>query len=1218
MEFTKDQQKAIYTRNRNLLVSAAAGSGKTAVLVKRIIEMITDTNQPIDVDQILVVTFTSAAASEMRERIGDAIEKRLEESIDDPVASAHLHRQLTLLSCANIMTVHAFCMKVLKSHYHTIDLDPAFHIGDEYEFTLLKKDVILDLLEEKYQEGSEEFLNFVESYSGSKTDEAIEELILTAYRFAISNPWPKEWLISNVEKLNIQDESKLSESTYYEMMKTIVKMKLSWVKEMMEQAKEICNETMGPAHYLETVRLYQDFADKIISTEMDYTKLWMEFNQFQIPKLSTKRTGFDPVLKEQVKKKLDWTKDTIVSLKEDYFAYTKEQVVEDILGTYKALKVLAQLTIEFMDRYSQVKAEKGLIDFNDIEHMALNVLVMKGENGIEPTAVAESYRDYFTEILIDEYQDSNSVQETILTAISKESLGTPNIFMVGDVKQSIYKFRLAKPELFMSKYDSYTETDSPYQRIDLHQNFRSRKSVIDTVNYVFSQIMTKQLGDVTYDDNAALHLGANYEPDTLNHFSTEMILVHQDEMDEQEETLEQDASLQELEARAIAKRILELVNPQSEVRVMDKKTGRQRPVSYRDIVVLLRTTTGWVETFKEVFEQYSVPVYTDTKTGYFNTLEIRTIMNVLMVIDNPRQDIPLVAVLRSPFVGLNGEELAKIRTQFPDVEMIDGVEQYYESVIEEDELSKKVGKFLSMLKKWRDLAVYMPMDELLSTIYTDTHFYAYTSLLPQGNKRTANLDMLMDRATMYEKTSYRGVFNFIRYMENIQKYDMDFGEASVLSENDDLVKLMSIHKSKGLEFPIVFVAGLGKKFNKTDLYKKVVFHQDFGMGSDYINHEERYRVPTIPKTVITAKLEQELLSEEMRILYVALTRAKEKLILVGTVKKLEKSLEKWSESLSSKSIGQHYLLGAYSFLDFIMPTFMRHPNCKELRKIIEHDESGILDAEFNLDVECIPDYDLISQGSGLEITEDRLQSIKEGLALLKQIVPNEEDPNIKKLNWVYPYASLLDAKVQVSVSDLKRVSSIEPDLVDEAPLIPKFIQKEQGLTSAQKGTAYHKVMFYLDFGLEPTKAIVEKYLDGLLEKNILTEKERPYINASYLMAFLKNPICKRMKQRIDTVKRETPFVMGLPANELYKELELDTKDLMMVQGVIDLYFEEEDGLVLIDYKTDYVKPDEGWILAERYRDQMYYYRRALEQMTGKTVKESYLFALSLSQLIRVS
>ena len=1206
VNYTKEQQKVIDSRNRNLLVSAAAGSGKTAVLVERILQMIIQNE--IQIDQLLVVTFTNAAASEMRERIGLALEKKIEE---EP-SNRFLHKQLILLPNANIMTIHAFCLKIIKNYYHTIQLDPSFRIGDETELNLLKNDIVKEVLETHYAHPKASFLHFVESFSTGKTDEIIDEVILSIDRFASSHPWPFRWLDEKVNALNFTTIEDVQNSIYYKMLLKETKDSLEVIEKKLQQVKDLCKVENGPAHYLEAVDGYIRQVD-IIKEEFSkgYSAIKSSMDNFSSIRLSSKRKGFDPLLRDQAKSLLDSVKKEISLLRDTYFTQSIDQIQKDCEASYRAIQEAVELAKEFRDFFQKEKEDKNIIDFNDIEHFALKILVDDQGN---PTDVAKEVRDSFHEILIDEYQDSNLVQETILCSISKEPLGTPNMFMVGDVKQSIYKFRLAKPEIFMEKYETYSELDSFYQLINLHKNFRSRKEVLGGINFIFSQVMSKELGNVTYDNKTALHLGATYDDSGESDYIPEVMII--------DSKSNEDYSLtdRQIEARMIGNRIHQLLN--TDFQVYDKQLGSFRKVQYKDIVILLRTTSGWVKEFSDELSKMGIPMYTDSATGYFDTLEISTIVNLLKIIDNPRQDLSLVSILRSPIVGLSAKDLVLIRKWHEGVEFYDALNNYYKGTTIKDELYEKVDRFICRLKEWREKSTYLSIDELIYLLYEETNYYYYVTLLPKGKQRKANLDIFVDRASTYEQTSYRGLFNFIRYIENMKKYEIDLGEASIFSENDNLVKIMSIHKSKGLEFPVVFVAGLGKQFNMMDLRQPLVCHQDLGFGADFVDYEKRYKFTTLPKSMIKQQIKKELLSEELRILYVALTRAKEKLILVGTINDIEKQARNWCASLynDTKTVDHYTLHNQKSFIDWIMSALARHPDGSFIRELVEE--------PINVPI-CLSDeqskfsFQLVQ--SDAIINETNHQVVEEE-TLLERFNEWEEQSLTSDfsntLDWVYPYESLTTVNVTQSVSDIKRkkmLSELDDSsnyMINIRQTTPTFMLEEKQLTSAERGTAFHKVMYYLNFELIPSAINVEDFLVDLEKHKIITRSERKSIYKRAVIEFLKSPISQRMRLS-ERVKRETPFVLGIPVKELSDKPNMDVDEQVMIQGVIDVFFEEEDGLVLLDYKTDSIRKGQEHILVKRYKEQMYYYKRALEQITNQSVKEIILYSVSLAKGIKL-
>ncbi|MCT4597792.1 MAG: helicase-exonuclease AddAB subunit AddA [Vallitalea sp.] len=1222
--WTTEQQKVINTRNRNLLVSAAAGSGKTAVLVERIIQMITDSHNPVDIDSLLVVTFTNAAASEMRQRISEALEKKIDENPED----RYLHKQLSLLPNSNIMTIHAFCLNVIKNNFHLINLDPSFRVADETELTLLKSDIVKEVLEEHYMmEENEDFIALIESYATGKSDNRIEELIIELYRFSMSNPWPNKWLNEKVEELNINNQEDFNELHWIKYITDLLKKEIPLYIRLLEHCEQICNSDNGPIGYLDTIILdmknIKALEDMLNSSYSDISQKIVEIKFGAIGRC---KKDVDKQLMTMVKDIRDDIKESLNKIQTEFFYKSKDSIIEDINNTYPVIKALVNLVEQFSNKYQETKAEKNIIDFNDIEHFALNILISEDEEGNKiPSQVALELQDTFNEIMIDEYQDSNLVQETILTSVSKVSKEMPNIFMVGDVKQSIYKFRLAKPELFMEKYRTYSNEESSYQKIDLYKNFRSRKSVIDSTNYIFSQIMSSEYGDVIYDDRASLHLGASYEDykEGLIAGATEVIIVNECDNDNNEEEI----TSTELEAKVVADRIKHLVKGDNPYNIYDKKLGKYRPAMYKDIVILMRSTSSSSGIFVEELLKYDVPAYTDATSGYFDTIEVKTIISLLKIIDNPRQDIPLISILRSPIVGCNASELVRIKEVFPSGEFYDAYHQYIIGSINDDKLSQKLIKFNDMLNSWRKKAVYMPLNELILNIYEESHYYNYVSVMTGGRQRQANLNLLIDKSIKYESTSYKGLFNFIRYLEKIHKYSIDMGEAVIFGESENLVRIMSIHKSKGLEFPIVFIASMGKQFNMQDINKPILLHQDLGFGPKYVNYEQRYETKTIPKSIISHKIKNESLSEELRILYVALTRAREKLILVGSCKDISKKADKVSKYLFFDEIllSTKLISNGRSYIDWIMPTLLRHKNGQVIRELINNNFINFIDEIYNheasFEIKVISVNDILDKEEQLFNARTETYENLLNWDIDKNYSDYSKEYFDNHLNWKYPHEDAVLKPVKVSVSEIKRQSLPDETIEHEEmfeniePYKPKFVEESLKLTPSQRGTAFHKVMQHIDFLQLNKYDYIEKYLLSLQQLDIITEKERNSISIKSILQFSKSNLLKRMidAEEKKQLKREVPFVIGIKASSIYKDSSIDEK--ILVQGVVDCYFIEDDEIVLVDYKTDFIRKNEEDVLINRYKKQMELYSNALESITHKTVKQCILYAFSIGEEI---
>ena len=947
VQWTKEQQEVIRLRDRNILVSAAAGSGKTAVLVERILSKITDNTHPADIDRLLIMTFTRAAAGEMKERISAVIEKALGEDPDNE----HLQRQTTLLHTAQITTIDGFCAYIIRNYFHLIGLDPGYRTADEGELKLLRGDVVKALLEEHYAQKDEKFQKFVECFATGKSDENLGDLIQKLYEMAMSNPFPEEWLQKCLGDYRIESLEELRETEWMKMLWDAVGDELQEAELLIREARNVCAEADGPYLYedalnsdLILVRDLQELAEK-----RDYNGTVKVLVKPAFARLSTKKAlDVEEQKKQRVKELRDEEKGILKELGQRYFQSSEEEILEMIRYVREPIEMLIELTIQFMEQFGMAKREKNILDFTDMEHFALQILMTKEGEEIHMSQAARELSAKYDEVLVDEYQDSNFVQELLTTAVSGWINQKKNIFMVGDVKQSIYRFRLARPELFMEKYKSYSTEEAKEQRIDLHKNFRSRAQVLESVNFIFRQIMGEDLGGVAYDKDAALYPGASFpEGESEEFVKTEVLLIEKDgeEMADVQESADAGAqgsqmelenqNAQELEALAIAQRIQEIVGKEQ---IVDKETREYRSVEYGDIVILLRTAYGWAETFREVLASQGIPVYCTSRTGYFSALEIVTVLNYLKVCDNPLQDIPLMGVLRSPIVGCTSQELAELRIHYPKGLLYESLTAYVgessktDFLTEKDFLKLKLSNFLQLLEKVRNMAAYTPVHELILYVLKETGYGNYARALPGGEQRFANLTMLVEKAMDYEKTSYRGLFNFVRYIEQLQAYEVDYGEVNLTGAGNTAVEIMTIHKSKGLEFPVVFVAGMGKQFNFQDMNAGLLLHPELGIGADAVIPEKRVIASSLNKQIIRRQLLKESLGEELRVLYVAMTRAKEKLILTGTVGKLEKQMVSLSRFLDEEEellpLGTR--IKAKNYWAFVLPALVRHRAMSEL------------------------------------------------------------------------------------------------------------------------------------------------------------------------------------------------------------------------------------------------------------------------------------------------
>ncbi len=1199
VKWTEEQKKVIEVRDKNVLVSAAAGSGKTAVLVERILSLVCGDGEgdtPIDVDQLLVVTFTNAAAAEMRERVGLALEKRLEE---DP-ENVHLQKQQTLIHNAQITTIHSFCQYVIRSYFHQLDLDPSFRIGDEGEIKLLKGDVIRELLEEQYQQGREDFLHFVEVYATGKSDVAIEGLIRKLYEFAISFPYPERWLRSCMKAYEAKDEEALSQSNWMVFLLSFAGQILSDLQRELLEALEICREPGGPYMYEEALSRDLEQVERLCGCDT-YEAYRKELGGLAFPRLSSKRDqAVEEEKKAEVKSLRESMKKSLKDLKEKYFSCSQEQVLELLKKAAPATEELISLTVEFAEHYQEKKRSKNLADFPDLEHLALEILVedIEEESGtlkILSTDAAKELSEQYAQIMIDEYQDSNLIQEIILNSVSRNDRGTPNVFMVGDVKQSIYRFRQARPELFMEKYSSYPLTDEGTEiRIDLHKNFRSRQEVLASTNEVFSRLMIPSVGGIRYDEAAALYLGSDMpEPeDTCN--TPEFLLV---DMDIQETaTEEEELTGRELEAKAAADCIRRIVENRQ---IWDGKAGEFRPARYGDMVILLRSLTGWGDIYARVLTGEGIPAHTESRTGYFTTIEIQTLLNLLRVVDNPRQDIPLASVLKSMIGGCSDEDLAKIKSTFPKIPFHAACMRYEREVAGEPE-GKKLNVFYEKLREYRMRAEYLSIHEFLWYVLEDTGYGDYLAAQPGGEQRQANVRMLVERAIAFENTSYRGLFHFVRYIEQLQSYHEDFGEAGLTGENEDAVRIMTIHKSKGLEFPIVIVAGLGKSFNRQDTRSRVVIHPELGLGVDCVDLEQRVKMATLPKKVMQKALDLEMLGEELRVLYVACTRAKEKLILLGSGTKLEQKLEKCRTAGREKTLSFLEISSGKTYLDWLLPAIAGQESSSfVLTKVTLGEQTG----------------EEIEKQVSLEWQRERLTHLQD--------LPERDEEFARfleeRLNVTYPYEEETALRVKLSVSELKRAGQTEEEEEDTllypqeeiVPYIPKFIQEGEPVSGAARGTAYHKVLECIDLSEIHHSSQVKAAMEALVREGRLTQEMADAVRPYDIFAFARTKLSRRMigakgEGRLYT---EQPFVIQMPAREL--ELGYESEEPILIQGIIDAYFYEGDEIVVVDYKTDYVLSKDE--LLKKYQRQLDYYELALERLTGRRVKEKVIYSFCLRQ-----
>ncbi|MCM1182032.1 MAG: helicase-exonuclease AddAB subunit AddA [Roseburia sp.] len=1238
VSFTPEQQRVIDVRDSNILVSAAAGSGKTAVLVERIIRRITDASRPVDIDRLLIVTFTSAAAAQMRERISAAVSRLLEEHPENE----HLQRQASLIHNAQITTIDSFCLFIIRNNFNEIGLDPGFRVADEGEIRLLESDVMNKLLEDAYAEPTPRFLRFVESYSAGSSEKMIEEAILRLYHFAMSYPFPERWLRERLEDYRLEDIRELKDKPWFAVALDYMDTVLAECAQRLTQGLAIAGSAGGPAQYTEN--LTEDLAlIARLQAERDYAALYELFAAVSFTRLSSKRAeGVDPLLKEAVKAIRDEVKDSVSDMKKLLFQLPPEDIFDDMAVCREAVEELVSLTLAFKQRLDGAKRDKNVIDFSDMEHFALDILLRVDEAGaVKPRETALALQDYFEEIMIDEYQDSNEVQELLLKCVSGEEKGRFNRFMVGDVKQSIYKFRLARPEIFMDKYDTYVTNETEAQgrvRIDLRMNFRSRSEVTEAANFICGQLMKKQVGNVEYDEQSALYAGATYPPPPEGGspllYQTELLLA----VDPQEE----DAvahSEKEREAMMVASRIRELVG---HFPVTDAETGAQRPARYADIVLLLRATSGWDEDFRRVLSERGIPVHVTGRAGYFETIEIQGIVNILKVLDNPLQDIPFFGVLRLPCFGFTEEEIVRMKCHSEHSSeklfLYEQVTRYRETE-GQTALGQKAARLLDTIARYRRMVAYTPIKELIQQIINDTGYTAYVGAMQGGDQRRANIELLLERAGAFQKTSFYGLFHFIRYLETMQEQEVDLGEANILDENADVVRIMTIHKSKGLEFPICFVCGLAKQFNQMDVRRSILMDAELGIGVDYIDPQLRVKRRTLRKNVVARRMKEDTRGEDLRVLYVALTRAREKLILTGYVAEPAKKLA--AGRLTAMETGEKLpystLMKAGSYMDLILAALMRHRCMRALSEELGMDTTLPCGAQpYEPSYASVPIKIAVYNGHETCAEQFREQGraaiLEENLDNAGKYADNELSKTLReRLQYRYPYAYLEGLKVKTTVSELKKASYAElAEEADELILppresyVPRFAEADGDgqteSTAVQYGTAVHKVMELLSFSedfLYTEGGAADKRLYALvcrereqwLAEGRVAPRELSCVGSGRITEFFKSGLAQRIiaANARGELFKEQPFVLGIPAKKLrgqYPETET-----VLIQGVIDVFFYEGDEIVLADYKTDRVRT--GQELIDRYRTQLDYYQMALEQITGKRVKERYLYSFAL-------
>ncbi len=1235
-EWTREQLEAITSRDRRILVSAAAGSGKTSVLVERIVRRVTDPVAPVDVDRLLVVTFTNGAAAEMRERIGRAVNAALERS----PGSTHLGRQQTLLQRASISTIHSFCLDVIRQHFYRLELDPVFRVMDETEAAMLQLDVLDDVLEQYYAAENAEFLRLADCYGGSKDDGGVQELVLQLYKFSRSTPRPDAWLAKLPDAFDLPEDAALDNLPWFRVLTTSVRNEIAAARSMTALAAGIAARPGGPAPYLAALEKDRVLLDELAGAcDAGWEALYHRFGGLSFAGLARcRKEEADEKLVRSVKKTREAMKKKIQGLQNKYFHRPPADLLADLRSLTGPAQTLTELVRHFADRYRQAKLERAVVDFNDLEHYALGILAE--DDSTRPSPVALELRQRYAEVLVDEYQDINAVQETILNLLTGDGGDAPGLFMVGDVKQSIYRFRLAEPGLFLAKYNRFANESGAGRLVNLARNFRSRRQVVEAVNYVFRQVMTPAVGEMEYDRRAELAYGAEYPPlPGETGADVELLLIDNtpddatdgreelsDEVEQREEgpveEPEEEPDNLQVEARTVARRIIELVESGHPVCGHD---GGYRPVTYRDMVVLMRAAVGRANTFVEEFRRLGIPAYAELTTGYFEATEVETMLALLRVIDNPRQDVPLAAVLTSAAGGFGSDDLARIR-------LAGGSGDFYDALVKtaregDGELPRRLDRFLRQLDRWRTLARQSALPELIWALYRETGYYDYVGGLPGGSQRQANLRALHQRAGQFEATAYRGLFRFLRFIERLRRSEGDMGTARALGENENVVRIMSIHKSKGLEFPVVITAGLGKKFNAANLNKNVLLHRDMGLGFQLVDPERRVAYPTVAKLAVREKMRSEELAEEMRLFYVAMTRAKEKLILVGAVSKLEDAAARWCAALGTEGFRLPDWLAARAdtYLDWLCPALAGHQDGAPLREL-----AGLAETV------PVPAGEIASRwvvrftgGKGGDMHDSSVpaEEYRRAVSKLQPVPltgPRSEEVEAR-LDWVYPHHRSHLVAARATVTALKSLHSGEEEKENkreifraDAAVKPAFIQQREGLTAAARGTALHLVMQLLDLNGDLSADGIKNQMALMAEREQVLPEQAAAVEPEAVAEFFSSPLGRRVLAG-RRVYREQPFTLALPLRDIYPDAggagaEADT---VLVQGIIDCLVEEEGGLLVVDYKTDYCTPETLPQLVERYRYQVELYARAAESLTGLPVTDRYLYLFYLREYIKI-
>lgn len=1192
--WTDEQWQAIWAKGQDMLVSAAAGSGKTAVLINRMIEKVLAEEDPISVDELLVVTFTNASAAEMRHRMLVALEKAVAENPE----SKHLRKQLRLINKAQISTLHSFCLQVVKQYAYLLEIDPGFRIANETEAALLRDDVLEAVLEDAYQgEGAEAVYRLADSFTSDRNDQAMEVLLNKLYDYSRVHPDPEQWLNQVPALYAVPEHASIDDLPFINDLKLAIRHAFEEALQLALEGQALALETDGPAVLETTFKMDIAIIEAAIES---LDKSWESLHEFSKslawPKAaSIKKDSCDLKLAEEAKGRRNDVKKLMNGIFESYFTRGPRRLLEEMRKMAPLMETLTGLAKTFAMHYKALKIDRALVDFSDLEHYALQILT----DGEQASDIAKEYQKQFKEVLVDEYQDTNLLQEKILSLVKSGSEASGNLFMVGDVKQSIYRFRLAEPMLFLGKYSRFTnDAEGTGLKIDLNANFRSRKEVLDGTNYIFSQIMGERVGEITYDASAELKHQAPFPEMDV---PLELALIHEPESDEEQED---DLAKSQWEARYIAGEIHKLMD--QETQVYDPWKQENRALEYSDIVVLMRSMT-WSGDFADEFKAAGIPLYAELTGGYFDAIEVMIMLNTLRVIDNPYQDIPLASVLRAPFIGLKENELAEIRLAAPNASYYEALKMFIRNGSGIDRAAaEKLQRFTLQLEDWRNLARRGSLAELIWQVYLDTNYYEMAGAMSNGKQRQANLRALHDRALEYEKTSFRGLFRFLRFIDRMRERGDDLGTAKSLSEKENVVRLMTVHKSKGLEFPVVFFAGTGRAFNEMDFRKSYLFDQDYGLAVKAINPDTRLEYTSLPFLAVKEMKQLQMKAEEMRVLYVAMTRAKERLYMTASVKDMERLLEKWKVNSSEVLMPDFMRSRAKSYLDWIGPALSRHTDASEIFGTDGH----VLTHHSRFHVSIIESTSL-------------LPTILDAEELLHDEVGEIDylDEISRRFDFRYPHQQAVEKRSKQSVSEMKRLQMLqrldEPESflstnggTEKRTLAhrPNFMQDKQ-LSAADVGTAVHAVMQHISLNKKMSLDEIKYFINELVGNEILSEDEGKSVRASSISKFYASELYGRLSNA-KTVKREVPFTYAKPDKD---------GDYQIIQGIIDCLFEEEDGWVVLDYKTDRVSNivDVKQEMASRYGVQLAVYQEAAEAILQIQIKERllYLFAADRTETI---